>query len=308
MSGLIFALSLLGALGGSAQPTFEAQLLAPGVWVLRPTPADAQAANSLLVEREDGLLVVDAQPTQESARRLLEVVARTSSKPVRYLVLSHAHAESVGGASAFPETTLVIGRDETRGALQDPEYDFGAEVRERATDPHAWVAPKARLPVLVIQAGIELHDPRNRVELFPAPQAHSTSDMLVSLPEVGVLWAGAIAFPDRNPYGRDANVGGWIATLNQIAKMQPRVVVPSRGEPFDAQGVRVQRESLAWLRGQIEQAFVDRVPAAEISDRVLRTDDLSRYFDSAAVPSFLRVLTEVAVEEAILERRKRGLM
>ena len=306
--GFIPALALLAALGGSAEATFEAQSLAPGVWVLRPQPADAFATNSLLVEREDGLLVVDAQPTPEAARRLLEVVARTSAKPVRYLVLSHAHAESVGGASAFPETTLVLGRAETRTALQDPEYDFGAEMRERAGDPGAWVAPKVRLPVLVIQAGVELHDPRNRVEIFPTPQSHSTSDIIVSVAQAGILWAGAISFPDRNPYARDGNVGGWIATLNQIAKMEPKIVVPSRGDPLDARDVRVQRESLAWLRGQIEQAFVDRVPAAEIPDRVLRAEELSRYFDTAAAPSFLRVLTEVALDEALLERHKRGLM
>jgi glyoxylase-like metal-dependent hydrolase (beta-lactamase superfamily II) len=308
VSGILSALVLLASVGGSTQPTFDAQALAPGVWVLRPAPADASATNSLVVEREDGLLVVDAQPTPEAARRLLEVVARTSAKPVRYLVLSHAHAESAGGASAFPETTLVVGRSETLSALKDPEYDFGAEVRERASDPGAWVAPKIRLPVLVIEAKVDLQDERNQVEIFPVPQSHSTSDIIVSLPDAGILWAGAISFPDRNPYGRDASIGGWVATLNQLAKMAPKVVVPSRGEPLDGRGVRVQRDSLAWLRGQIEQAFVDRVPAAEIADRVLRADDLSQYFDTAAAPSFLRVLTEVAVEEAVVERRKRGLM
>jgi len=309
-------LALLLALGGlparaqsaGAGPRFEALSVADGVWVLRPVAGARGGCNSLLVERQDGLLVVDSQPSPEDARELLSVVARTSPKPVRYLVLSHAHAESAGGASAFPESTLVIGSSETLAALRDPDFDFGAETRDRSEDPRTWVAPEIRMPALVIYGRAELEDPLNRVELLPLGHAHSTSDLAVVVSGPGVLWAGAVLFPDRNPYAGDANVGGWVATLNHIAKLQPAVVVPQRGDPLDTRGVRLQRDALAWVRGQVELAFIDGVPPEQIPDRILGSDELATHFDPDAAPPFLRILFQQAVDEAVAERRKRGLL
>lgn len=300
-----WALVPLAAAEQSVAPAFEARELFPGVHLLEPRADRADLSNSLVVEREDGLLVVEAQATEAAARELLAAVATLGTKPVRYLVLTHAHAESAGGAAAFPAATLVIGTVGTRDALRDPAFDFGAEARGRAP---AWGAPSRRPPELVLHARTELEDPVNEVELLPLGHSHTAGDLLVFLPNQNVYFAGALTFPDGNPYGVGANVGGWLSTLNYLVKSGAALFIPLRGEPLDARGVRRSRDAFAWLRGQVELGFIEQVTPERIPGWVLESEDLASHFDTAASPSFLRGLIEQVVEEALQQRRKRGLL
>jgi glyoxylase-like metal-dependent hydrolase (beta-lactamase superfamily II) len=287
---------------------FLAEQLAEGIHLMQPASGRTELSNSLVVAREDGLLVVDAQASPDAARELLEAIGQISSKPVRYLVLSHAHAEAAGGASAFPKSTLVIGTLGARDALRDPQFDFGAEVRARSENPRRWEAPEIRSPVLVIHARTELEDPVNEVELLPLGHAHSPTDLMVLLPNQNILYAGAVLFPDRNPYAAAASAGGWLGVLNHISKIQPAVVIPLRGEPLDVRSVRVERDSLAWVRGQVELGFIEQVPPEQLTDWVLESEELGRHFDRDASPSFVRILIDRVVEDAVEHRKKRGLM
>ena len=105
---------------------FEVQTIAPGIAVYRNT-AGFPGANSLVVDRADGLLVVDGQPSPEAAKALLAQLAKASKKPVRYLILTHAHVEASGGASAFAPATLVVASGQRGRADGRRAYDAGAE-------------------------------------------------------------------------------------------------------------------------------------------------------------------------------------
>jgi hypothetical protein len=98
-----------------------------------------------------------------------------------------------------------------------------------------------------------------------------------------------------------------VSALNYLAKIRPAIAVPLRGAPVDVRGIRLARESLAWLRGQVELAFIDAVPSDRIPDRVLASEEISRYFQPDQSPSFVRGVIAQAVEEAIEQRRKRGI-
>jgi glyoxylase-like metal-dependent hydrolase (beta-lactamase superfamily II) len=292
----------------AANVAFAVDEVSEGVFILRPVAERPDLSNSMVVERRDGLLVVGPQASPESAGELLGAISAISTKPIRYLVLTHAHAESTGGASAFPESTLVIGSVDTRDSLRDPAYDFGAEVRLRSSNPKRWQAPPKRLPVMIVHARTELEDPVNEVELLPLAPSHSRSDLMVLLPNQNILFCGAVLFSDRNPYAGEAVVGGWLSTLNHIAKMNPARAIPLRGEALDARQVRVLRDALAWVRGQIDLGFVERIAPERMTDWVLESEDAAKHFDLEASPSFVRTVIDRALEEAIVQRRKRGLM
>jgi cyclase len=307
---LAFAVSMAVAAttDPGTRPGFTLDPLSEGVIVLRPMAGRSDLSNSLVVDRHDGLLVVGPQASEAGARELLRAIASHSDKPIRYLVLSSAHAEAAGGAAAFPESTLVIGTVNARDSLRDPAYDFGAEVRLRSDNPKRWQAPAIRMPVMIVHARTELEDPINEVELLPLAPSHTRSDMMVLLPNQNILYCGALLFTDRNPYAGDASVSGWLSTLNHIAKLNPAVAIPLRGDSLDARQVRALRDALAWVRGQIDLGFVDRIAPEQMTDWVLESEDASKYFDLEASPSFVRTVIDRALEEAIRQRKKRGLM
>lgn len=286
---------------------FRADAIAEGVQLFRPAAAKPGRANSLVVERRDGLLVVDAQPTPDAARELLAEIGRRFEAPVRYLVLSHPHAEAAGGATAFPDSVLVISSAACAAALADPDYDFGAEERVAALDPRRWAEPPRPSPGLAVRATVDLLDPQRTVSLRVHARAHSVGDLTVHIPQLDLLYTGGLVAIDRNPYGGDADVQRWLGILNSLIANPVSTIVGVHGPPADLRAVSRQRDSFAWLRGRVEEGFVDRLGQREIVNSVLADPDLDRWFDTASLAEFIGGLTEQVVAEAVTQRRKRGI-
>ncbi len=304
---LVCAGGLAAGGGFAAQGSpFSLSPLAEGVFLAGPPDAQGPRTNSLVVVREDGLLVVDAQPSPEAARELLSAIGRVSTKPVRYLVLTHPHADAAGGASAFPPSTLVIASQGFRDAVADPGYDFGAEARLRAGDG-GWTEPPRPRPTLVLPGAVTLDDPVHPVLVFTVRPSHSRGDLIVHLPQDGIVAIGDLVSGLRNPYAGDASVTAWMATLNDVASMAPKAVVPLRGPAVTALEVRLQRDALLWVKGRVHQGFMDAVPPGRIPERVSGSPELSRYFDADAKPSFVLGIAEQLVKETQEYRRKRGI-
>jgi glyoxylase-like metal-dependent hydrolase (beta-lactamase superfamily II) len=292
--------------GAATSPAFVSEPLAENVFLLRPRVPSIERTNSLLALREDGPLVIDAQPTAAGARELLAAVAALDSRPVRFLLLSHPHVESVGGASAFPETTVVIASGGCRRALEDKAFDPGAELRAAAPSPEKWVAPALRLPVVVPDGPMTLADGRVPVTVYPIGQAHSAGDMIAQLPH-GIVYVGALVSMDSNPYASDGDLTGWIVALNQLARMNAEILVPLRGPRGTAADLSHFRDGMAWVRGQVEAGLREGVPWEGIPDFVEQSHRFAEFYGQAASPSFHRLLVEKVLREADEERTKRTL-
>lgn len=292
---------MIASLVLTAALSFVAESLAPGVTLLR----DPSGTNSLVVERSDGLLLVDAQGTAEKGRELARAVAEVSGKPVRWVVLTQPHVEAWGGLAAFPGAVVVASRG-AREALDDPKFDPAAEYLLRF--PGAAVPPERPRPTLLLQSLALLDDPLRPVEIVPLPRAHSGGDVVVRLPKEGIVHVGDLVAPDRNPCaGPDARIAGWNAQLNEIAAGAPRIVVATRGPAVSDADLRRQREAVAWVRAHVAQAFVDLVKVKDIPARLRAMPAYATNFDATASPSCAATLVDRALEEAVEDRRRRGL-
>ncbi len=275
-----------------------------GVWLFVPADPAGPRTNSMVVEREDGLLVVDAQPSPAAARDLMAAIRGKSTATIRYLVLSHPHAEAGGGASAFPDETLVIGSKGCRAALLDESYDFGAEAQARFSGAGEWSAPPRRPPVLELLGNTRLADTRNPVEIWPLRQSHSSGDVMVVLEHLELMHTGAIAFPDFNPYpSPDTVVGEWLSALNQISRRAPKIIVGLYGDPLEVLDIRRQRDAFAWAHGQVTEGFVDRLPLETIKKNALESPGLEKFFGANA--TFAPLIFDKIIEER-QARGKRG--
>jgi hypothetical protein len=70
--------------------------------------------------------------------------------------------------------------------------------------------------------------------------------------------------------------------------------------------VRALRDALAWMRGQVEYGFTERVKLEDIPARVLATPGMAQHFDLSASPPFVQLLIEQVLAESVEHRRKRG--
>jgi glyoxylase-like metal-dependent hydrolase (beta-lactamase superfamily II) len=304
-----FAIVVLFLLSGPAliagNGPFEIDELLDGMWLFRVPADSAEYTNSLVIERDRGLLVVESQPSPAAARRLLEAIGEVSDKPVRFLVFSHPHVESTGGASAFPESTLVIAGETTYDALKDETTSLGADIPLRAADPDSWVAPPRVLPDIVIVGRLSLTDGPHRVELLTLPRGHYPGSTIVHLPEHEIYYVGAQVTADRNPYADPeyTDPEGWSAWINSLLFSRPDKVVPIRGKTLDTDAVREFRDLLAWLLGRVNHALIERIPEEDIVEFTIESEGFDKHFDVDAKPFFGRGMVQRTLDERLGKKR-----
>ena len=294
--------------------SFQVQTLSRGIHLFRPQRATGGHTNSLVIERRDGLLVVDAQPTTEAARDLLAAIRLVTDKPVRYLVFTHPHVEASGGSNAFPPEVLRIASRGYRDAIADPEFGYQSERRAYRGIPEPQIPAEGgpeprRRPVatLTLMGRTRLEDPLHPIVLLPVPHSHSPGDMLVYEPHAEIVAVGDLVFNNRNPYAGHARIRSWINQLNQLLTLNPKSIVPLRGGAVDVTRIRNQRDALRWLKKQVNEALVDQVPYEEIPKKILNGPGAAHHFNTAAEPSNLPLLVQLAVDEVRKERREQGL-
>jgi len=309
ISIVLLCANLVGPACPAANQPFVVDSLLDGVWLFRAPEHPSTHTNSLVIERDAGLFVVESQPSPEAAHDLLRAIAEVSKKPVQYLLLPHAHVESTGGVAAFPESTLVIASPITHDSLNDESADLGREMRLRAPDPDVWTAPPRMHPELIISAGTRLIDGKHVIEMLPLHGGHFPGTLIVRIETEGFYYVGPVVATNRNPFAdvEHTDLRAWVSSLNGLSLLRPEMVVPLRGEPIDADALRRFRDSITWVVGQVENAFIEGIPADEVVEFAMDSPKLAEYFDLAAEPSFVTTLFETARKGALAQRRKREI-
>ena len=67
-------------------------------------------ANSIMIEGDDGVIIVDTMESMEAAQRVAERFRAISDKPVKALIYTHSHPDHIFGAAAFvtPGTEVAV--------------------------------------------------------------------------------------------------------------------------------------------------------------------------------------------------------
>ncbi len=81
----------------------------------------------LVVEHDDGLIVVDAPPTNGEyflGGRILQAIGEISDKPITHLIYSHHHRDHIGASAVFDDDVTVIAQEECAALVEsanDPQ-------------------------------------------------------------------------------------------------------------------------------------------------------------------------------------------
>ena len=67
------------------------------------------------------------------------------------------------------------------------------------------------------------------LRLMSLGRGHSGGDAVAWLPDCGVLFSGDVVENRCGVYAGDAYIGDWAGTLDAVAALKPRVLVPGRG-------------------------------------------------------------------------------
>ncbi|MBV8037668.1 MBL fold metallo-hydrolase [Roseateles sp.] len=248
------------------------QPVAPNVWFVQGEAALGSAqnrnfiSNAGVVVTPAGVIVIDALGSPALAESLLEAIRAVTLQPVRYVVLTHYHADHVYGLQVFKDRgATIIAHEAGREYLQSDAAQLRLQASRETLAP--WVDAHTRL----VPADRWLHDDEVlelggvRLQLRHVGPAHTPEDLTVFVEGARVLFAGDLVFRGRIPYVGQADSRGWIAALSRLIAAAPAVIVPGHG-PASTEALadlKLTRDYLQYLRDTMGRAAADMQPFDE---------------------------------------------
>jgi len=187
--------------------------------------------NTGIVIGDDCVLVADTQATPAMAADVIRRIREVTDKPIKYVVLTHYHAVRVLGASAYGADHILASQDTYELIVERGEQDKASEIGRfpRLFAGVETVPPGMTWPTMTFTGKMTVWLGKLEVQLLQLGRGHTKGDTVVWLPGEKALLSGDLVEFDATPYAGDAYFQDWPKTLDNIAALKPRALVPGRG-------------------------------------------------------------------------------
>lgn len=255
-----------GATESAAVMRYRFERFAEGVYFARATSAISSAANVPVIVNDRDVMIVDNGTTPAATRALLQDLKTITDKPVRYQVNTHYHYDHTDGNQVFAPDVQIIGHETARRDIltlkvleRDPYVNF-AHVRlpARIAALKKQIASERDAPALATlesQLRVELELVEGLKEIRPTPpntvfsrtltlfrgereirllflgRGHTAGDIVVHLPRERIVATGDL-LQSALPFMGDGYFDEWVATIDEVKKLDFTVVLPGHGAPI----------------------------------------------------------------------------
>jgi len=262
---------------------------------LQPDGSWGLSNAGLVCDGEESLLVDTLYDLPLTQRMLDSMVAATpAARQIDTLVNTHANGdhcygnELVGDARIIASTAsaeemstvtptimaaLLKGADELGEAGKFLRQAFGAFEFDGIT-----LTP----PTQTFDGRLDLQVGDRTVELLEVGPAHTRGDVLIHVPDAGVIFTGDILFIEGTPIMWEGPVANWIAACEKIVTLNPAVVVPGHGPLTDTKGALAVRDYLIYVRDETRKRYDAGLSAREAALDI-RLGDYSAWLDSERI-------------------------
>ena len=231
--------------------------------------------NVLVYLTPDGVILVDCkfEPMHDD---IVSKVKSLTDKPIKYVILTHNHADHAGGAAkmAASGATVIISTDDLENLARAPNQTWLPEV-----------SYSQRAQLRLGGKAVELNEVRG----------HTRGDTLVYFPAERVVESGDLfATVEELPYIVDYSSGGnWTdlsKEIDELLKLDFDVVVPGHGPPVTRQDVVKIRNRVVAIRERFRALNREKKSPEEIRDTLLKEFHWGGEPAPASIPGMIQEL------------------
>jgi cyclase len=274
------SLALLAAVPAIAANSDGVQTLAPGVFFHQGDHSRVHC-NTAWIELEDYVVVVDAT-YPAGAAIVIPKIRATTSKPVRFVIDTHHHADHAFGNRLWTDLgATIVAQEATLELLRakGPER-WAAEAKTRPDVAASALEP----PSVTYKVRLAFDDGQRRVELLHFGAGHTSGDTLVWLPNEKILVTGDLCVNGAHNYLGDSTLAGWISFLEKTKQLGATIVCPGHGPVGGSEIVVDQQRYLAELLQEVT-SLVDakrspeeiKAAVPDIGGRLRAIESIARY-------------------------------
>ncbi len=202
-----------------------------------------------VIATPEGSVVVDTLPFPDESRELRAFAEQISPKGVRYVILTHYHADHANGLYLFPEAEVICHKRCRELLLRLGER--GLEEAKKQTPELAEV--QLRIPRVTFDDTATVRLGGKTVTAIHAP-GHSPDGAMVYVKELKVLFAGDVVMPV--PYIVGGDLEEMIRSLRKVRELSLESIVQGHGEVL--------------LRGEIKDAVESNIAYLETIQQIVR--------------------------------------
>ena len=201
------------------------------------SPDDQFWVNSVVIEGEHEVMLVDAQLTRTNAERVLEKIKETK-KPLSIVYITHEHADHFLGLEVFREAYPRV-RIIANSAVTDR---INKVYQEKIDKWKKILGSGATSQVVAIEQfdGNFIEFEGAKIEVLKNMQGDTDENTMLWIPGQRILIAGDVLFNDMHVYTAETDSkarGKWLNSLRKIRDLRPLAAIPGHskvGAPLDA--------------------------------------------------------------------------
>jgi cyclase len=301
--------------------------LGRGVYAwLQPNGDLGESNAGLVVGRHESLLIDTLWDTRLTGRMLDAMATPTAGAPINRLVNTHGDPDHCWGNQLLKGAEIIatragaadMARDDPRrlrllkeaGNLAGRVGSRGLTLRgggrfpgagklaglgayAKLLSPYDFTGIELTLPTLTFNGTLDLDVGGRPVMLIELGPAHTPGDLIVHVPDAELVFAADLMFVGVTPIIWVGPVENWIAGLEQIIALRPRVVVPGHGPLTDLDGVRAMLAYWEYLVPAAREHLAAGLSPYETARTIVRSAEFATH-PFAAWDALERTVVNVA--------------